>query len=252
MEIAPAVAQVAARPLGVTSAEQVGSSGELQVAARPPRVTSAEQVALSAEPQVAARPLAPTLPRAKETPLSPRRFSLTMTVGQETHEKLRRAQELLGHAIAPGDLAAVLDRALDALIAKLEQRKLAATDKPRRSKVAAAFLPTCGERCVSAMATGARSGARTAGAVRSAATSNTTTKSPWRAAARRRSGTCGCSARPTTSIAPIASSASPSWTRSEGARTPVRGRKRRTPERRVNPSRHRRWARVPTRLRSPT
>jgi 5-methylcytosine-specific restriction endonuclease McrA len=59
-----------------------------------------------------------------------------MTVGQETHDKLRRAQELLGHVIAPGDLAAVFDRALDALIAKLEQRKFAATAHPRRSKVA--------------------------------------------------------------------------------------------------------------------
>ncbi len=94
------------------------------------------ELASPASAQLAARPVQPDMPRGKETPLSPRRFSLEMTVGQETHEKLRRAQELLGHAVAPGDLAAVLDRALDALIVQLEKRKLAATGHPRRSKVA--------------------------------------------------------------------------------------------------------------------
>jgi hypothetical protein len=41
---------------------------------------------------------------------------------------------LLGHQIPSGDLAEVLDRALDLLIAHLEKRKFAATDKPRRPK----------------------------------------------------------------------------------------------------------------------
>jgi len=39
---------------------------------------------------------------------------------------------LLGHQVPSGDLAEVLDRALDALIAKLEKRKFAATDRPQR------------------------------------------------------------------------------------------------------------------------
>ena len=90
-----------------------------RLAVRPVEVTSSEPAALPEFRQLAVRPVQADVNWAKETPLSPRRFSVTMTVGQETHEKLRRAQELLGHAIAPGDLAAVLDRALDALIAKL-------------------------------------------------------------------------------------------------------------------------------------
>ena len=68
-------------------------------------------------------------PRVK--PLAPSRFALQMTIEQATRDKLRHAQDLLGHVIPAGDLAAVLDRALDALIEKLEKRKLAATDKPR-------------------------------------------------------------------------------------------------------------------------
>ena len=107
-----------------------------RLAVRPVEVTSSEPAALPEFRQLAVRPVQADVNWAKETPLSPRRFSVTMTVGQETHEKLQRAQELLGRAIAPGDLAAVLDRALDALITQLEKRKFAATEHPRRCKVA--------------------------------------------------------------------------------------------------------------------
>jgi 5-methylcytosine-specific restriction endonuclease McrA len=54
-----------------------------------------------------------------------------VTIGEETHDKLRYAQSLLGHAVPSGDLAGVLDRALDALIPKLEQRLFAASTRPR-------------------------------------------------------------------------------------------------------------------------
>jgi HNH endonuclease len=68
---------------------------------------------------------------SKVTPLAPRRFKLELTIGQETHDKLRHAQALLGHQIPSGDMAQVFDRALDALIVQLEERKFAATAKPR-------------------------------------------------------------------------------------------------------------------------
>ena len=67
-------------------------------------------------------------------PLSPGRFGVQLTVSQATHDKLRHAQSLLAHAVPSGDLAEVLDRALDALIASLERRKFAATDKPRAAR----------------------------------------------------------------------------------------------------------------------
>lgn len=68
------------------------------------------------------------------TPLSAERLELKTTISRETNEKLRRAQELLGHRVTPGDVAAVLDRALDALIERLEKQKYATTDKPRASR----------------------------------------------------------------------------------------------------------------------
>jgi len=51
-------------------------------------------------------------------------------MSQSAHDKLRYAQELLSHQIPSGDVAEILDRALDALIEKLERRKFAATNRP--------------------------------------------------------------------------------------------------------------------------
>ena len=67
-------------------------------------------------------------------PLSPQRYALQVTVGQETHDKLRYAQALLGHQLPSGDLARVLDKALDVLIRQLEKRKFGATERPRRGR----------------------------------------------------------------------------------------------------------------------
>jgi hypothetical protein len=49
-----------------------------------------------------------------------------VTVSAETHAKLRRAQDLLRHAIPDGDPAAVFDRALTVLLQQLERTKCAA------------------------------------------------------------------------------------------------------------------------------
>ncbi len=65
------------------------------------------------------------------TPLSPDRYKLQVTIGGETVEKLRLAKDMLRHALPSGDEAAVLDRALTALLADLARSKFAATDRPR-------------------------------------------------------------------------------------------------------------------------
>jgi len=79
-------------------------------------------------------PAAPGAPPARVAPLAPERYAVQCTVSRETHDKLRYAQALLGHSIPSGELAQVLDRALDALIAKLEQQKFARTERPRACK----------------------------------------------------------------------------------------------------------------------
>jgi hypothetical protein len=72
-------------------------------------------------------------PRPKVTPLSAQTFALQVTIGASSHDKLRYAQALLGHAVPSGEIAAVLDRALDALIEQLEKRKFGASSRPRPS-----------------------------------------------------------------------------------------------------------------------
>ena len=71
--------------------------------------------------------------RSKIAPVAHERFSLQLTVGRGTQEKLEHARNLLGHQLPAGDLAQVVDLALDALIEKLERRKFAKTTRPRRS-----------------------------------------------------------------------------------------------------------------------
>ena len=73
----------------------------------------------------------PRLPAV--TPLSPDRYKLQVTIGGETLEKLRLAKDMLRHALPHGDEAALLDRALTALLVDLARSKFAATDRPRPS-----------------------------------------------------------------------------------------------------------------------
>jgi hypothetical protein len=77
----------------------------------------------------------PVLPERLK-PIAPQRCGLQVTISGETHDKLRRAQDLLSHAVPDRDVAAVLDRALDALITQLEKRKFAVTERPRQPKPA--------------------------------------------------------------------------------------------------------------------
>jgi HNH endonuclease len=67
-------------------------------------------------------------------PPSPERYEIRFTASGATREKLRVAQDLLGHAIPSGDIAQVFDRALTLLVADLSKKKFAATERPRRSR----------------------------------------------------------------------------------------------------------------------
>ncbi len=98
---------------------------------RPPVVepTGHDDSSLILAPPPARRP-------ATVTPLAPERYKVQFTISQETHDKLRRVQDLLRHSIRNGDPAAIFDRALTLLLADLEQAKLAATDRPRTARLA--------------------------------------------------------------------------------------------------------------------
>jgi len=69
------------------------------------------------------------------TPLSPDRYRLQLTIDGDTFEKLRLVKDMLGHAIPSGDDAAILDRALTALLVDLAKKKFADTGKPHPPRV---------------------------------------------------------------------------------------------------------------------
>ena len=85
-----------------------------------------------AAPELAALPTVPIPPRRGEIrPIAAEIYKVQFTLSRDGHESLRRAQELLRHSIPTGDVAAIFERALTLLVAQLEKRKLAATDRPR-------------------------------------------------------------------------------------------------------------------------
>jgi hypothetical protein len=74
----------------------------------------------------------------RENSPSPVRFIVQVTIEKSTHDKLRPAQALLSHSLSSRDVAKVLDRALDALIEKLETRKFGSAAGGRRPRASAA------------------------------------------------------------------------------------------------------------------
>ncbi len=100
---------------------------------RPDRPASLHSVPASAPPDGLApgRVAGAPPPTTKVVPLAPQRFALELTIDQSTQDKLLRAQALLRHQLPSGDLAQVVDRALDSLLDDLERTKFAATPRPR-------------------------------------------------------------------------------------------------------------------------
>ena len=76
-------------------------------------------------------PAAPERPthRPAITALAPERYRVQFTIGAATHEKLRRAQDLLRREIPDGDPGALFDRALTLLLEDVARKKLAAADE---------------------------------------------------------------------------------------------------------------------------
>jgi hypothetical protein len=91
-------------------------------------------------------------------PLAPERFEVRVTVSGATRDKLERARALMRHQVPSGDVAEVLDRALDALLVKIEKQKFGKAERPRvaRKSGSRRYVPRAvrreviardGERC---------------------------------------------------------------------------------------------------------
>ena len=158
---------------------------------REPLIAPAAAASLVADPPPFMAPPSPS-PTALVRPLAPERYEVRFTATREMRDRLRLAQDLLGHAVPSGDLAQVFDRALTALVADLSRTKFAATPaapgEPRPGGGIVGTSPRrCGARCGREMARDARSFPSAAAAAASAGSSSSTTSSAfgWREADRR-------------------------------------------------------------------
>jgi hypothetical protein len=170
------------------------------IAAPAPATTALAESASPAPPAKVRRPII--------EPTAPDRYRLQFTIAQETRDRLRRVQALLGREIPGGDPGAIFDRALKLLEAQLEKTKLAAVTRPqpkpsiRRAtdKPVSRHIPHEVKRAVCGCGTApnAPSWRRAGGGARTARTSSGITSSPTPGRGRRRSPTSPCAAGGTT------------------------------------------------------
>jgi hypothetical protein len=138
---------------------------DLLIASRFPRndvPLSVQPVGSAADPaQVVSKPLSEdaikvvsippdAAPRARVAPLSPGRFEARFTMGQETREVLVRLEELLGRRLKSDDLDTAVRRGLEAMVARIEKRRYAATERPRaqRKPARGRHIPAAVKRAV--------------------------------------------------------------------------------------------------------
>ncbi|HEY8073176.1 MAG TPA: HNH endonuclease, partial [Labilithrix sp.] len=102
------------------------------LAARAPRPDVPATIAPTSSQAIFSPPPAtPTSEPARIAPLAKERFEMRVTISRELRDKLQRARDLMRHANPKDDLERVLDAAIDALVAKLEKRRLAKTERPQ-------------------------------------------------------------------------------------------------------------------------
>jgi hypothetical protein len=90
--------------------------------------SSASQALPSAEKTFA---LQPPPARAVSTALSPGRYKLELTLGQEAHDQLVQLQALFRHQNPSGDLTSIVERAISELLERTMTRRFAQARRPR-------------------------------------------------------------------------------------------------------------------------
>ncbi len=73
-------------------------------------------------------------PRPHVSPLSAERFHIQFSANTSLKDKLERALDLMSHSNPKRDLATVIERGLDLVLADLEKKKLSKTKHPKRSR----------------------------------------------------------------------------------------------------------------------
>ena len=126
------VAELAPRPDVPTSVRKLPVPSpvlthSVSTAPPPPLESSPPMPSPAVPPRSTHRPIVQTT--------SPERYRVQFTMGKESHDKLRRVQDLLRREIPSGDAGVIFERALDLLLEKVERATLGAPPKaaPPRS-----------------------------------------------------------------------------------------------------------------------
>jgi hypothetical protein len=150
LEVQEIVARLAPRPDAASSIRRISVSESGRGGGASANIPAPEASALLAsssaappqldlavtaiDPRAAVAEPVPVVARAAVTPLAPDRYKLQLTISGETLERMRLAKDMLSHSIPSGDDAAVVDRALRALLVLLAKERFGETCK-RRSPV---------------------------------------------------------------------------------------------------------------------
>lgn len=90
---------------------------------RAPQDSPVKSSESSPPPVACALPPVSPPPRPVIAPLAPERFKLQITMSQETHDTLRQLQNLMRHSVPNGDVAVIVERALQVLLRELMRKK---------------------------------------------------------------------------------------------------------------------------------
>ena len=93
-------------------------------------------------PGASIRPASPRTQPAVVVPLAPARYKVQFTASAELHDKLERLRALMRPSVPDGDLAAIIEQAVTDKLQRLEARRFARSQAPRKTLSDRAGSPT--------------------------------------------------------------------------------------------------------------
>jgi hypothetical protein len=101
--------------------------------------------AAGVDPRPAGTAVRPASPRARPAvvePLGPARYRVQFTASAELHDKLERLRALMRPSVPDGDLGAIIEHAFTEKLQRLEARRFARTQAPRKTLSESDTAPT--------------------------------------------------------------------------------------------------------------
>jgi hypothetical protein len=140
---APSQASCASASLASLSPSAAASTTVAPTSAAAASAEGEQSSALQALPSVEKTfALQPPPARAVSTALSPGRYKLELTLGQEAHDQLVQLQALFRHQNPSGDLTSIVERAISELLERTMKRRFAQARRPRAVRDEDGSLPS--------------------------------------------------------------------------------------------------------------